>query len=194
MSYEQGVEAFKRSLAARDALQSGDLPTGLGQLDYGKGQSEYDLAQQFGSGARGAVNDYAGVEGDQYRQYAQAINDAASRVAQWWTPSTEADFQEQQALTDALGYKPPSYIGPNGETVTPTTYASAGVEPGPVALSCLLLWAPPLGTQTIGQCRKGIARLVVHLRKKDSDLGAQLIDVDLASEAEDDHRDVAETT
>ena len=85
-TYAQGVEAFKRSLAARGALQSGDLGYGLDQLDYNKGQSEYDLAQQFGSQAQGYVNDYAGIEASQLQQLAGAITDAEGRVKDWWTP------------------------------------------------------------------------------------------------------------
>lgn len=61
-SYSAGIEAFKRSLAARGALQSGDLGHGLSQADLARGQGEYDLGNQFANAAQGTVNDYLGVE------------------------------------------------------------------------------------------------------------------------------------
>jgi hypothetical protein len=101
-NYDQGVEAFKRGLSARGALQSGDLGYGLDQLDYTRGQSEYDLANQFGGAATSAVNDYANTEADQRRSEAQAILDAAGRVSQWWAPSdgSGAPGHNPQDITD----------------------------------------------------------------------------------------------
>lgn len=79
-SYEQGVEAFKRGLAARGALSSGDLPTGLGQLDWQRGQEQYDLANQFGGAAQGDINRYVDTETQQKADYAKEIAAAAARV------------------------------------------------------------------------------------------------------------------
>jgi hypothetical protein len=41
-SYADGVEQYKRSLAARNALQSGDLGYGLGEIDYQRASNEYE--------------------------------------------------------------------------------------------------------------------------------------------------------
>jgi hypothetical protein len=46
-SYGEGVEASKRQLAARGALQSGDLQYALDQADYSRAGAEYDLGNQF---------------------------------------------------------------------------------------------------------------------------------------------------
>jgi hypothetical protein len=106
-SYNTGVEAFRRSLAARGALQSGDLGYGQGRLDYQRGQAEYDLANQFSTGAGNAVNAYAGAEGDYYSRLAQAIRDAAQTVAQWWTPR-DGNYDEAGQLNTDLGTSLPT--------------------------------------------------------------------------------------
>jgi hypothetical protein len=63
--YDLNGEQMKRGLAARGALHSGDLGFGQDQLDTQKGQSEYDLANQFSGALQGALGDYLNtVSGD----------------------------------------------------------------------------------------------------------------------------------
>lgn len=62
------------------AVASGDLPTGLGQLDWQRGQEQYDLANQFGSTAQGDINQYVDTETQQKIDEARAIADAVARI------------------------------------------------------------------------------------------------------------------
>jgi hypothetical protein len=57
--YGQSQENYKRGLAARGALQSGDLGYGLGELDYQHSADLYNMGNDFLSAAQGAVNDYS---------------------------------------------------------------------------------------------------------------------------------------
>jgi hypothetical protein len=57
-SYDQGVEQLKKQLAARGALQSGDLGYGLDQADYQRGASEYDMGRQYGDQMGSIENSY----------------------------------------------------------------------------------------------------------------------------------------
>lgn len=79
-SYDQSVSQFRRALAARGALQSGDLNYGQDQLDTGYGQSQYDAANQFGNAATGQLNAYAGVLDQNQARMAQAIQAAAANA------------------------------------------------------------------------------------------------------------------
>jgi len=74
------TEQYKRQLAARGALQSGDLGYGLDQINYNQNASEYDLGQQYGNAAQGAVNDYAGILQGLNSEQLAAIQDAAARI------------------------------------------------------------------------------------------------------------------
>jgi len=78
--HEQGIEAFKRALATRGALQSGELSHGLAPGRLGKGQAEYELGNNFANAAQGVVNDYLGVEGGVRSGEAAAINAAQANV------------------------------------------------------------------------------------------------------------------
>lgn len=79
-NYQQTLEGFRRSLAARGMLQSSELDYGQNQADISRGQQEYDLGNQFGAAAQSAVNTFAGAEGQARQLEAQSIGDAASRV------------------------------------------------------------------------------------------------------------------
>jgi hypothetical protein len=88
-NYAQGVEAFKRGLAARGAMQSGDLQYGLDQADWQKGQLAYDQGQQFTSAAQKAINDYINTEAQMRMAEAQALSDAEKNVRLWWMPPSD---------------------------------------------------------------------------------------------------------
>lgn len=103
-SYSQGVEQLKRALAARGALQSGDLGHGLAQADYQRGAGEYDLGQQFSNAAQQAINDYLGVEANARRGEPAALSAAAQAVYQNPAnrPYTPAPQQQQQIAPSVL--------------------------------------------------------------------------------------------
>src|SRR5262249_22041314 len=67
--YGQSRTDYERGLAARGALQSGDLGYGLDRLQTQHAQDLYDLANQFTGEAQGYVNQYAstlqGLDQDQ---------------------------------------------------------------------------------------------------------------------------------
>lgn len=79
-NYDQSVSQFQRALAARGALQSGDLNYGQNQIDTGYGQSQYDAGNQFGSAGQGILNAYTGVLGTNAQNLAQAIQAAAANA------------------------------------------------------------------------------------------------------------------
>jgi hypothetical protein len=79
-SYTDSVEAYKRQLAARNALQSGELGYGLGQIDYQRSADTYDLGQQFMDAAQGAVNQYGDALSGLSAEQIAAIRQAASDV------------------------------------------------------------------------------------------------------------------
>lgn len=79
-NYAQGVEGFKRALAARGVLQSGELGYGLDQADLARGQQEYDAGNQFSDQFQAAINGYAGTVNDTYSSEAAAIAAAEGNV------------------------------------------------------------------------------------------------------------------
>jgi hypothetical protein len=81
-NYAQSEEQFKRGLAARGALQSGDLNYGEDQLQRGYGQQQYDAANSVGDMATGYTNQYAQVLGQNANNMVGAIGSAESNVFQ----------------------------------------------------------------------------------------------------------------
>jgi hypothetical protein len=79
-NYQRSVESFRRALAARGALQSGDLSYGQDQIDRGLSQQEYDAANSFGDQVNQAVSGYAGVLGSNAQNLAGAIGSAENNV------------------------------------------------------------------------------------------------------------------
>jgi len=79
-NYQQSVDQFRKALAARGALQSGDLGYGQDQLDTGYGQNEYDAANVFGGQGQSALNAYTGVLSANAQNLAQAIQGAAANA------------------------------------------------------------------------------------------------------------------
>jgi hypothetical protein len=81
-TYDQNVNDMKRGLAARGALHSGDLGYGQAQLDTAKGQSEYDLGNQFASALQAAIGQYLGVVGQENQNRAGAVGQAYQNLIQ----------------------------------------------------------------------------------------------------------------
>lgn len=109
-----GIEAFKRALAARGGLQSGELGYGLDQTEQSYGQREYDLANAFGNAAQGAVNDFTNVESNVRRGEAAAIAAAQSNVYSNPAnrPTNGVDASYVQGSNEQYGF--PVYRGPDG--------------------------------------------------------------------------------
>jgi hypothetical protein len=79
-NYDQTVLGIKRALAARGALNSGELPYGLDQANLGRGQQEYTLGNNFANAFQQALNNYAAGVQNVKSQEAQAIAQAAQNV------------------------------------------------------------------------------------------------------------------
>jgi hypothetical protein len=79
-SYAQSEEQFKRGLAARGALQSGDLNYGEDQLQNAYGQQRYDAANSVGSEVNQALQGYSGVLGANAQNLSGAVQGAEANV------------------------------------------------------------------------------------------------------------------
>lgn len=113
-SYTQGLETFKRGLAARGVLQSGDLGYGLDQAATNLGQQQYDAGNNFANSFNSAINSYLGTVNSQKQGEAGALSSAESDVynnpANRPTTSSSANLVPNwQAL-----YGSPVYSGPDG--------------------------------------------------------------------------------
>lgn len=134
-NYAQSVEQFKRALAARGALQSGDLNYGQDQLDTGYGQGQYDAANQFMGQYNGALSNYAGVLGQNARDMGAGIQGAEQNV--YSNPAyrpvalTSADYD----ASSSAQYGTAIYKGADGTLYTSdgTPYRPAITSAGPNA-------------------------------------------------------------
>lgn len=141
--YAQNVQGMKQQLAARGALQSGELGYGQGQVDYGNAQAEYSLGNSFLDALTNAVTGYTHGVDDINSGESGAIGQAQSNVQQLYpsTPSHAADYEagsnEKYGFpvykdTDGKLWK----MGANGpELFAPPSAPSpiAGQPGGPVA-------------------------------------------------------------
>ena len=112
--YSQSEEQFKRGLAARGALQSGDLNYGEDQLQRGYAQQQYDAANQVGDQAQQDLSQYSGVLASNAQNMASAVQGAESNVLSnpAYTPSS-ASYANYDAAS-AAQYGQPIYKDPNG--------------------------------------------------------------------------------
>lgn len=117
-SYSEGVDQFKKALAARGALQSGELGYGLSQADYSRGEREYDLGNQFANAAQGTVNDFVGAESRARQGQVDAINQAQANV---FANPLNRPVNAQSATLEPGSlqqYGQPLYRGPDGQLYT----------------------------------------------------------------------------
>lgn len=137
-SYDQGIEAMKKALAARNALSSGDLVYGQQQADYQRGASEYDLGRQYGDQATNVLNRYVDVFNQARSGESNALNAAAQNV--YSNPANRpVDGKEAQLVTDwKVKYGKPVYQAPDGSLYSldangnPTPFdPAAGNSPNP---------------------------------------------------------------
>jgi hypothetical protein len=113
-NYSQNEEQFKRGLAARGALQSGDLNYGEDQLNNAYGQQRYDAADAFGSQANQSLNDYMSVLSGNAQNLSGAIQGAESNV--YSNPAyqpVEASSANYDASNSAA-YGQPIYVDSSG--------------------------------------------------------------------------------
>jgi hypothetical protein len=113
-NYAQSGEQFKRSLAARGALQSGDLNYGQDQLDQAYGQQRYDAANAFGSQANQALAQYMGVLQGNAQSLAGAIQGAESNVSSNPAYQPVAPTTANYDASSSAAYGQPIYSDGNG--------------------------------------------------------------------------------
>jgi hypothetical protein len=117
-NHQQSVEQFRRALAARGALQSGDLSYGQDQLDTGYGQGQYDAANQFGGAASGVLNQYGQVVDQNMQSLASAIAQAQQNAyADPMNRPVAANTAARDASKSAL-YGTDIYVAPDGTMYT----------------------------------------------------------------------------
>lgn len=116
-NYQTSQDQFRRALAARGALQSGDLNYGQDQMDTGYGQNLYDAGDAFGNQAVGAVNQYTGVLDQNQRDLVGALQGAASNAES--SPAgqpVKATTAQRDAAKSSL-YGQDIYTGADGTTL-----------------------------------------------------------------------------
>jgi hypothetical protein len=80
-NYDQSQRAMLRSLAARGALESGDLGYNAGQLDTSRGTNEYNAGAKFASDYNTAIGSYLNALGTDRADKANAIQAAYGDVS-----------------------------------------------------------------------------------------------------------------
>ena len=138
-SYTEGIEAFKKALAARGALQSGETGYGLQQADLARGEREYDMGNQFANAAQGVINDYAGVESGVRQREAALLSQAQQSV--YSNPANRpVDAYDAPLVEGSIEqYGQPLYQGNDGKLYTAAGQifsapaAGASVAPGGAA-------------------------------------------------------------
>jgi len=118
-NYAQSEQQFLRQLAARGALQSGDLNYGEDQLQRGYAQQQYDAANAVGDQATGALNSYTGVLNQNARDMAGAVNSAESNV--YANPA----YRQQSASYADYASAESSQYGYRQQSASYADYASA---------------------------------------------------------------------
>lgn len=113
-NYSKSEDQFKRSLAARGALQSGDLNYGEDQLQQAYGQQQYDAANAVGSQVNQALQGYTGTLGQNAENLTAAIQGAEGNVysnpAYRTTEPTTANYD----AGNSAAYGQPIYVDSNG--------------------------------------------------------------------------------
>jgi len=113
-NYDKSQEQFRRGLASRGALQSGDLNYGADQLDQAYGQQRYDAANQVGNSLNDALGSYTGVLNSNQQNLAGAISGAEANVysnpAYRPTPATNANYD----AANSAAYGQPIYVDDSG--------------------------------------------------------------------------------
>lgn len=116
--YQQSLEQFKRALAARGMVGSGDMNFGQQQIDQGYGQQQYDAANAFSGQVNPAINAYTGVLNQNAQNLGQAISQAEAN--QYSNPLNRPSAAKTAALDSGLSarYNRPIYSDGNGTYYT----------------------------------------------------------------------------
>lgn len=113
-NYQQGVERFKKVLAARQVTSSGELQFGLDNADSARAQNEYDLGNEFSNQAGSAIQGYLGIESALRRGELDALIAASQSVfadpANRTRPASQANLIPNSERV--MGY--PAYEGQDG--------------------------------------------------------------------------------
>lgn len=117
-NYAQSEQQFLRQLAARGALQSGDLNYGEDQLQRGYAQQQYDAANAVGDQATGALNSYTGVLNQNSRDMAGAVNSAEANVYANPAYRPQSASYADYASSESSQYGQPLYKDGNGVLYT----------------------------------------------------------------------------
>lgn len=144
-TYAQNQQTLRAQLAARGALQSGDLNYGEDQNQQAYGQQQYDAGNAFGGQYTNALNAYSGVLGTNAQNLVGAIQGAESNVqsnpAYQPVPSGSANYDAKSSAQ----YGQAIYVGPDG-----TLYDSTGKKYDPYAAAAAAA-AAVSGTPGAGQ-------------------------------------------
>jgi hypothetical protein len=113
-NYSKSQDQFRRGLAARGALQSGDLNYGQDQLDQGYSQQRYDAANNLGNDVNGALSQYMGVIQGNANNLSSAIQGAEANVYNnpSYRPTPDASANYDAANSHAYGQ--PIYVDSSG--------------------------------------------------------------------------------
>lgn len=157
--YAQSEEQFKRGLASRGALQSGDLNYGEDQLQRGYVQQQYDAANTVGDQAQQYLGQYAGVLGQNAQNMAQAVQGAESNVLANYKPSAASYADYGAAESAQYGqaiYKDANGVlyDANGNVFTPPSGTSGAPAPTDTSTydpNTLYQYDPATGTLNTAQ-------------------------------------------
>jgi hypothetical protein len=135
-NYQQSVEQFKRALAARGMLQSGDLNYGQDQLNRGEGQQQYDAGNAYMGQYNQALNNYTGVLGQNAQNLGAAVSTAEGNVQsnpayQPVAPITATYDPSNSAALGTAVYAAPdgTLYDASGNPLSPSASAATGQAP-----------------------------------------------------------------
>lgn len=113
-NYTQGVQQMEKALAARNALDSGDLVYGQQQADFNHGQQEYNLGQSFSTQLANIVNAFKQAQDTAWGGEQQAITDASNNV--YANPANRPTPDQTLSLEPnwIIKYGAPTYSDANG--------------------------------------------------------------------------------
>lgn len=147
-AHNQAITQLKHALAARHALQSGELGYQLGQENKSYGQAQYDATQKLLDYISGVQAAYAQAEQQRAMQEAQGRNDAAR--FQSGLPQNQGKPDQTATLDEGLSkqYGKPVYRGPDGKLYnqdgSPFTPPSAETSTATIGLPA---YTPPAALQ-----------------------------------------------
>jgi hypothetical protein len=133
-NYSQNTEQFKRGLAARGALQSGDLNYGADQLENAYGQQRYDAANAVGGQVNDALSQYMGVLSGNAQNLSGALQGAEANVYANPAYRPSAPQSANYDAGNSSAYGQPIYVDSSGnlfdQNGNPFTPSGSAAPPG----------------------------------------------------------------